>query len=85
MTAESTCSVLVVGGGPVGLSMAIGLRRRGIACTVVERHAGTLDFPKGRAVTVRTMEIFRSWGIAPDVERQGLDINEHGEEGYITS
>ena len=23
--------------------------------------------------------------IAPDVERQGLDINEHGEEGYITS
>ena len=23
--------------------------------------------------------------IAPDVERQGLDINEHGEEGYMTS
>jgi len=23
--------------------------------------------------------------IAPEVERQGLDINEHGEEGYITS
>ncbi len=23
--------------------------------------------------------------IAPDIERQGLDINEHGEEGYITS
>lgn len=72
MTAKSTCPVLVVGGGPVGLSMAIGLRRRGIACTVVERHAGTLDFPKGRGVTVRTMEIFRSWGIAPRVERAGL-------------
>ena len=23
--------------------------------------------------------------IAPDIERQGLDINQHGEEGYITS
>ncbi|MEY2530103.1 MAG: ammonium transporter, Amt family, partial [Verrucomicrobiota bacterium] len=23
--------------------------------------------------------------IAPEVERQGLDINEHGEEGYMTS
>jgi len=23
--------------------------------------------------------------IAPDVERQGLDINEHGEEGYMTA
>ena len=23
--------------------------------------------------------------IAPEIERQGLDINQHGEEGYITS
>ena len=23
--------------------------------------------------------------VAPEVERQGLDINEHGEEGYMTS
>jgi hypothetical protein len=23
--------------------------------------------------------------IAPEIERQSLDINEHGEEGYITS
>ena len=64
--------MLVVGGGPVGLSMAIGLRRQGIECTVVERHAGTLDFPKGRGVTVRTMEIFRGWGLAPELERAGL-------------
>jgi Amt family ammonium transporter len=23
--------------------------------------------------------------IAPEIERQGLDINEHGEEGYMTT
>ena len=23
--------------------------------------------------------------IAPEIERQGLDINQHGEEGYMTS
>lgn len=72
VTEKSICPVLVVGGGPVGLSMAIGLRRQGIGCTVVERHAGTLDFPKGRGVTVRTMEIFRDWGVAPEIERAGL-------------
>ena len=72
VTAESTCPVLVVGGGPVGLSMAIGLRRQGVGCVVVERHAGTLEFPKGRGVTVRTMEIFRGWGLAPEIERAGL-------------
>jgi hypothetical protein len=54
---ESTCPVLVIGGGPVGLSMAIGLRRQGVGCTVVERHAGTLGFPKGRGVTLRTMDL----------------------------
>jgi 2-polyprenyl-6-methoxyphenol hydroxylase-like FAD-dependent oxidoreductase len=72
VTAKSSCPVLVVGGGPVGLSMAIGLRGRGIGCTVVERHAGTLGFPKGRGVTVRTMEIFRGWGLASEIERAGL-------------
>ncbi len=51
--------VLIVGGGPVGLSTAIGLRELGVACVVAERHATTLDFPKGRRVTVRSMEIFR--------------------------
>jgi putative polyketide hydroxylase len=30
---------------------------------LVERHPGTLDFPKGRRVTVRTMEAFRQWGL----------------------
>ena len=28
---------------------------------LVERHPSTLDFPKGRRVTVRSMEIFRQW------------------------
>ncbi|HEY3194162.1 MAG TPA: FAD-dependent monooxygenase, partial [Candidatus Dormibacteraeota bacterium] len=40
--------VLVVGGGPVGLLMATGLRRFGVDCLLVEKHASTLDFPMGR-------------------------------------
>jgi 2-polyprenyl-6-methoxyphenol hydroxylase-like FAD-dependent oxidoreductase len=68
--------VLIVGGGPVGLSMAIGLRRQGIDCTVVERHTSTLDFPKGRLVSVRTMEILREWGVARDLEAAALPRSE---------
>ena len=53
--------VLIVGGGPIGLSMAIGLRHLGVECVVVERHDSTLrNFPKGRAVQARSMEIFDS-------------------------
>src|SRR5512144_2025648 len=55
--------VLIVGGGPVGLSMAIGLRHFGIDCMLVEKHASSLDFPKGRRVNTRTVEILRQWGL----------------------
>jgi putative polyketide hydroxylase len=68
--------VLIVGGGPVGLSLAIALRRFGIECLLVERHASTLDFPKGRRVTVRTMEIFRQWELEPAVAAVALPREE---------
>jgi putative polyketide hydroxylase len=52
--------------------MAIGLRHFGVTCAVVERHDSTLDFPRGRGVTLRTMEIFRQWGLEDDVAAAGL-------------
>ncbi|MFN0029498.1 MAG: FAD-dependent monooxygenase [Acidimicrobiales bacterium] len=58
--------VLIVGGGPVGLAMAVGLRHFGVDCLLVEQHLSTLDFPKGRGVNPRTMEILRQW----DADRQ---------------
>jgi 2-polyprenyl-6-methoxyphenol hydroxylase-like FAD-dependent oxidoreductase len=70
-------SVLVVGGGPVGLSTAIGLRRFGVDCLLVERHSTTLDFPKGRRVTTRTMEIFRQWGLEDAVAAVALPSEEN--------
>jgi 2-polyprenyl-6-methoxyphenol hydroxylase-like FAD-dependent oxidoreductase len=51
--------VLIVGGGPVGLLTALGLRHFGVECTVVEKHVSTLDFPKGRRVNTRRVEILR--------------------------
>lgn len=64
--------VLVVGGGPVGLLMAVGLRHFGVDCLVVEKHASTLDFPKGRRVTTRTVEILRQWRLEEAVREVSL-------------
>ena len=69
---RSPDGVVMVGAGPVGLATAIGLRRWGVPCTVLEKHAAPLAFPKGRGVSARTMEIFRQWGIEEEVTAAGL-------------
>lgn len=55
--------VLIIGGGPVGLSMALALDRFGIPCTVIERSPTTTAHPRARGLSGRTMEIYRVWGI----------------------
>lgn len=69
-------SVLIVGGGPVGLATGIALRRWDVDCTLVERHPSTLEYPKGRGVSARTMEIFRQWDLEEDVTAAGLPRSE---------
>lgn len=53
--------VLIVGGGPVGMGLAIELGQRGIRCVVVERHKQIQRIPKGQNLTQRTMEHFYRW------------------------
>jgi putative polyketide hydroxylase len=54
--------VLIVGGGPVGLSLSIMLSHFGRRSLLVERHPGTSIHPKSRNTHARTMEIFRQYG-----------------------
>src|SRR5688572_14953275 len=66
--------VLIVGGGPVGLSASILLSRLGVASRLVERHPGTALHPKARNINMRTMEIFRQCGVEDAVRAAGLPI-----------
>lgn len=61
--------VAIVGGGPVGIALAIALAQHDIECAVIERHRNPQQIPKGQNLTQRTMEHFRRWGI----ERQLRD------------
>jgi 2-polyprenyl-6-methoxyphenol hydroxylase-like FAD-dependent oxidoreductase len=59
--------VLIAGGGPVGLALAVELGWRGVACMLVEQGDGAIATPKMNEVSVRTMEFCRRWGLAEQV------------------
>jgi hypothetical protein len=59
--------VVIVGGGPVGMGLAIDLALKGISSLVVERYLQPQPIPKGQNLTQRTMEHFWFWGVEDDV------------------
>jgi 2-polyprenyl-6-methoxyphenol hydroxylase-like FAD-dependent oxidoreductase len=58
-------AVAIVGGGPVGLGLAVELGQRDIDCILVEGHTQPQPIPKGQNLTQRTMEHFHFWGAEP--------------------
>lgn len=69
---EERVSVLVIGAGPTGLTLAIDLGQRGVDCLVVEATGERSANPRCNTTSARSMEIFRRLGIAEDVRRAGL-------------
>ena len=63
--ATSATQVVIVGGGPVGLGLAIDLGQRGVSCVLVERYTHPQPIPKGQNLTQRTLEHFHFWGAEP--------------------
>jgi putative polyketide hydroxylase len=72
---ELEVPVLVVGGGPVGLSASLLLSRHGVRSLLVERHPGTSVHPKARGLNVRTLELFRVWGLEAAVRAAAGELD----------
>src|ERR1700761_4181463 len=86
MSEVNECDVLIVGAGPVGLTLAIDLAWRGINVTVAETRArAAAPEPKCNHVAARTMEIFRRLGIAGKVRQAGLPADYPHDISYRTS
>ena len=73
MSSKHVSSVLVVGAGPVGLTLALDLAWRGIDVIVIEqRREGEPPDPKCNHVAARSMEMFRRLGVAAKLRNAGL-------------
>lgn len=59
---QAHAQVVIVGGGPVGMGLAVELGQRGVRTIVVERYREPQPIPKGQNLTQRTMEHFHFWG-----------------------
>lgn len=63
--------VLIVGGGPVGLALALDLTHRGVDFVLVEAGDGRVTHPRVSTVGPRAMEEFRRWGVADAIRGAG--------------
>jgi 2-polyprenyl-6-methoxyphenol hydroxylase-like FAD-dependent oxidoreductase len=76
--------VLIAGGGPCGLMLAIELGRRGVRCLLADAKPGTAFNPQANATQARTMEHFRRLGFAQEIRAQGLPPDHPTDIAYFT-
>ena len=85
VTNASQTSVLIAGGGPVGLALAIELGLCGVDCVAVEKRDGAIPVPKMSQVSSRSMEHCRRWGIAEEVKRAAWSADYPMDFVYVTN
>lgn len=79
--------VVIVGGGPVGMGLAIELGQRGVSCLVIERRVGAHIVPKGQNLSSRTLEHFYYWGVLDQMRAARImpkEVPSSGVTGYKT-
>jgi 2-polyprenyl-6-methoxyphenol hydroxylase-like FAD-dependent oxidoreductase len=64
--------VVIVGGGPVGVALAVELGQRNISCALIERHLEPQPIPKGQNLTNRSLEHFYFWNCADELRAARL-------------
>lgn len=81
MAHTPTTDVLIVGAGPVGLSAAAELVRRGVSCRLVDRLQARLPYAKAVGIQPRTLEIWDRMGLARTVMEAAVPL--HGQLLYV--
>jgi 2-polyprenyl-6-methoxyphenol hydroxylase-like FAD-dependent oxidoreductase len=79
-----TVAVAIVGGGPVGLMLALFLDRHGVPTVVFNTEPTSRWHPKGNTHNARTMEHYRRLGISKAIRGLGLPAEHPRDVAYFT-
>jgi 2-polyprenyl-6-methoxyphenol hydroxylase-like FAD-dependent oxidoreductase len=75
MSLNASSDVLVVGAGPVGLTMACELARSGLKCRIIDKAARPASTSRALAIFPRTLEMFQMMGMSDSVLKIGYQLN----------
>lgn len=67
--------VLIIGAGPVGLTLAIDLGQRGVRCMIIEAKDKPRHLPKMERCNARSMEIYRRLGLAERIREASFPLD----------
>src|SRR5208282_6431313 len=67
MSAAERCDVLIVGGGPTGVTLALLLAMEGVHVVATEKSADIYPLPRGAHIDHEIMRIFQSLGVADEI------------------
>jgi 2-polyprenyl-6-methoxyphenol hydroxylase-like FAD-dependent oxidoreductase len=74
MKTNTNIDALVVGAGPVGLTMASELMRYGASCRIIDKLPTPSPFSKALGVQVRTLEVFEDMGVLEPFLEEGVKL-----------
>jgi 2-polyprenyl-6-methoxyphenol hydroxylase-like FAD-dependent oxidoreductase len=81
---ETASPIAIVGGGPVGLVLALFLDFHGVKCTIFNTEPEARWHPKGNGQNARTMELYRRLGFSDEVRHLGLPADHPFDQAYFT-
>ena len=81
----SDFDVCIIGAGPVGLTLALDLSRRGVSCALIDKELLPGPWPKMERCNARTMEIYRRLGVAEAIRARGQAPDGSMDVAIVTS